>query len=516
MNLKKNTTIFLLSNIIMSATLLAQDSSVESIGMNIGYAKMFYTGEKIDIDKPKTIFYNIELYSVINHFFENNNFKPTFNYIYSKNDAIDSNSIFVGLNRYDNFEKFDFYTGILLGYSEFKWNFNDDEKNYSKKGPTGGLHLGIEFPFSDALEFNINTKYLLYQRKVNLQPQYDVKFTHTGTLSLSFGLKYIFGRSMDKDTVDIYHIETDDGLLDIEVPSVNLDDIVTINQALTDSTDSDGDGIPDMLDNCSDSVKGEIVDELGCAKDSDDDFVIDRLDKCPNSIEDEIVDKDGCAKDSDNDKIADRLDSCPNSVVGEIVNEFGCAKDSDNDAVVDRLDRCPNSLEYVIVDDDGCMENIEEDKKKIVKTAIINKKNSIDMNISKEIVKSEKVKKNLKVKKINKLKELNKVTIRFAYKSEDLAEKSQLYLQSVIENLKKFPKHRIVLKSFTDSIGSKRYNLKLSEKRSQTVLQILKKAGIDSSRVMVYNMGESSPIASNMLKAGREKNRRIEIKIISL
>jgi len=42
------------------------------------------------------------------------------------------------------------------------------------------------------------------------------------------------------------------------------------------------------------------------------------------------------------------------------------------------------------------------------------------------------------------------------------------------------------------------------------------KEGIDNSRVMIHNMGESSPIASNMLKAGREKNRRIEVEIVTV
>ena len=477
MNLKTNISLFLLSNIITSTTLFSKDTTIESIGFNAGYAKMFYTSEKIDINKPKTNFYNLELYTIADNFFDNNSFKPTLNYIYTKNKNIDSNSFFIGLNRYDSFDNFKFYTGLLLGYSDLNWKFNDNEKRYSNSGATGGFQIGMEFPFTNALEFNINTKYLLYQRKIDLQPQYDIKFTHTGTLSLSFGLKYIFGtEKLEKGTVDIYHIQTDDGLLDIEIPSVNLHDIITIKKELDDSIDSDNDGIPDMLDNCSDSVIGELVDELGCAKDDDDDFVIDRLDNCLGSVENEIVDENGCAKDSDGDKVVDRLDSCSNSIIGEIVDENGCAKDSDDDAVIDRLDKCKNSEAHAIVDDDGCVEQVKKE----------------------ETI----------------LKLTDKTTLKFAYKSENLIQSSQLYLKNIIENLKKFPKNRLILKSFTDSIGSKKYNLRLSAKRSKTVLNLLTKAGINSSRVKIYNMGESSPIASNMLKAGREKNRRIEIEIV--
>ena len=490
MHLKKNITIFLLSNIITSTTLFSQDTEIESIGFNAGYSKMFYTSEKIDIDKPKTNFYNLELYTILNNFFTNNSFKPTLNYIYSKNKHIDSNSLFIGLNRYDNFEKFKFYTGLLIGYSELNWKFDNNEKKYTHNGVTGGFQIGMEFPFTDSLEFNIDTKYLLYQRKVDLRPQYDVQFTHTGTLSLSFGLKYLFGKTkQEKGAVNIYHIETDDGLLDIEIPDVDLNDIVTINRELDDSVDSDKDGIADMLDNCSDSVVGELVDELGCAKDDDDDFVIDRLDKCLGSVENEIVDENGCAKDSDGDKVVDRLDNCGNSVAGEIVDEKGCAKDSDDDAVIDRLDKCPNTKAYAIVDDNGCPEEVKELEKKQIVTL------SEDINSSQK---------------------LSKITLKFAYKSEKLRQNSQLSLNKIIKNLKKFPKNRLILKSFTDSIGSKKYNLKLSARRSNTVLKLLMKEGIDNSRVMIHNMGESSPIASNMLKAGREKNRRIEVEIVTV
>jgi len=493
MDFKKNATIFICSNLIVSTVLLAQDISIKSIGVNAGYSKMFYTSEKIDIDKPKTSFYNLELYTIINHLFDNNHFRPTINYIYSKNDAIDSNSFFIGVNRYDNFKKFDFYTGILLGYSELKWEYSSNEPTYSNIGPTGGFQVGMEFPFTKLLQFNVNTKYMLYQRTVDLQPEYDVKFTHTGTLSLSFGIKYLFGLSAKEKESEIYYIATDDGSLNISVPADDTEGIESIDKALDESIDSDNDGIPDMLDNCSDSVKGEIVDELGCAKDSDDDFVLDRVDKCLNSVENEIVDEYGCAKDSDNDGIVDRLDRCIDSVAGEIVDEYGCAKDSDNDTIFDRVDKCPNSKEFSDIDNNGCS---SEDKQYIKNLPILTKKIQIK-KIKKQLIKPK------------------NFTLRFEYKSDKLEIDSEKYIQDIIANLKKFKKNRLIIRSYTDSIGSKKYNLKLSAKRSQTILDILQNKGIEKKRIAVYNLGESSPIASNMTKEGRAKNRRVEIEIIA-
>ncbi|MEA3228750.1 MAG: OmpA family protein, partial [Campylobacterota bacterium] len=212
----------------------------------------------------------------------------------------------------------------------------------------------------------------------------------------------------------------------------------------------------------------------------------DRLDLCINSVENEIVDSSGCAKDSDGDGVIDRLDHCINSIQDEIVDKSGCAKDSDDDGFIDRLDNCPDSIKGAIVDEFGC-EPKNTPKEKPIMTPV-------DTNISQEGE--------------------NSLIIKFSYKSEELTQTSQEDIEGLINHLNKFPNDRIVMKSYTDSIGSARYNLKLSAKRSKSVLNILIDYGIDMKRVSIHNMGESSPIASNLLKSGREKNRRIEIKII--
>ena len=58
--------------------------------------------------------------------------------------------------------------------------------------------------------------------------------------------------------------------------------------------DSDGDGVPDHLDQCPDTPRGVQVDEVGCPIDSDGDGVPDYLDKCPDTPRELKVDKDGC------------------------------------------------------------------------------------------------------------------------------------------------------------------------------------------------------------------------------
>jgi len=78
----------------------------------------------------------------------------------------------------------------------------------------------------------------------------------------------------------------------------------------------------------------------------------------------------------------------------------------------------------------------------------------------------------------------------------------------------------IELATHTDSKGADDYNLKLSQKRADAVLQYLIEKGIVKERMTAKGYGESQPIAPNTNKdgsdnpEGRSLNRRTEIKII--
>lgn len=58
--------------------------------------------------------------------------------------------------------------------------------------------------------------------------------------------------------------------------------------------DSDGDGVPDMIDKCPNTPRGVMVDAQGCPLDGDGDGVPDYLDKCPNTPPGTKVDATGC------------------------------------------------------------------------------------------------------------------------------------------------------------------------------------------------------------------------------
>ncbi|MCK4992727.1 MAG: OmpA family protein, partial [Bacteroidales bacterium] len=74
----------------------------------------------------------------------------------------------------------------------------------------------------------------------------------------------------------------------------------------------------------------------------------------------------------------------------------------------------------------------------------------------------------------------------------------------------------------TDAKGTREYNLKLSNKRAQSVANYLISNGIDTDRISVKAAGESDPVAINQYEdgsdahEGRELNRHVSIKITNL
>ena len=72
---------------------------------------------------------------------------------------------------------------------------------------------------------------------------------------------------------------------------------------------------------------------------------------------------------------------------------------------------------------------------------------------------------------------------------------------------------KAALAGHTDNIGTEAYNLKLSERRVNSVRDYVVKKGVDSGSISGQGFGESKPIADNKTKEGRAKNRRVEIKV---
>lgn len=104
--------------------------------------------------------------------------------------------------------------------------------------------------------------------------------------------------------------------------------------------------------------------------------------------------------------------------------------------------------------------------------------------------------------------------IQFNAGSDTLTRNSTTLLDEVAEIVGKCPGMVIQVGGHTDSRGSTGYNLALSERRAEAVVGYLTGNGLPPSRFEARGFGEAQPIATNATQLGRQKNRRIEFKVI--
>ncbi len=137
--------------------------------------------------------------------------------------------------------------------------------------------------------------------------------------------------------------------------------------------------------------------------------------------------------------------------------------DSDTDGVNNCEDRCPSTLRGSKVDSQGCPLSLE-------------------------------------------LKGVN-----FKYDSAQLTPNAMAILDSVASNLISYPqKDDIEVRGHTSSEGTNAHNMKLSQKRSQSVVDYLIKRGV-KNRLTAHGFGEDQPIANNTTEEGKSLNRRVEL-----
>jgi outer membrane protein OmpA-like peptidoglycan-associated protein len=88
-------------------------------------------------------------------------------------------------------------------------------------------------------------------------------------------------------------------------------------------------------------------------------------------------------------------------------------------------------------------------------------------------------------------------------------------LDDAVRVLKANPKVVVEIAGHTDSVGSDSYNMGLSQRRADSVRTYLISRGIEPNRLIARGYGESSPVASNGTREGRQMNRRIEFRVLS-
>jgi outer membrane protein OmpA-like peptidoglycan-associated protein len=102
--------------------------------------------------------------------------------------------------------------------------------------------------------------------------------------------------------------------------------------------------------------------------------------------------------------------------------------------------------------------------------------------------------------------------IYFDFDKSDLKIGSEKMLTEIVKLLLNHPDLKIEIQGHTDSTGTRDYNLKLSERRANTVKSYLALYGIDPARLTTRGYGPDEPVSTNDTEEGRALNRRVELK----
>ncbi len=100
--------------------------------------------------------------------------------------------------------------------------------------------------------------------------------------------------------------------------------------------------------------------------------------------------------------------------------------------------------------------------------------------------------------------------IRFDVNKATLRPESMGVINEIATLMKEHPEVNFSVEGHTDSDGDDAFNQTLSELRAETVVNTLKKMGVDRSRMTSKGWGESKPLDTNATAEGKANNRRVE------
>lgn len=114
----------------------------------------------------------------------------------------------------------------------------------------------------------------------------------------------------------------------------------------------------------------------------------------------------------------------------------------------------------------------------------------------------------------NELRVIYPSDLLFGVGNAQLLEHSQAYIDMFMGEVKNNQAFTYLIEGLTDNSGSQASNLKLSEKRAQSVADYMESLGMSAEELKVKGYGGLYPVADNKTKQGRAKNRRIVITVL--
>ena len=120
------------------------------------------------------------------------------------------------------------------------------------------------------------------------------------------------------------------------------------------------------------------------------------------------------------------------------------------------------------------------------------------------------------VANLDNYKQLSDVSVTFGFDKYVLTADDKKQLDDLASNLTSARGYILELTGGTDSVGDAGYNYQLSQRRADAVANYLQsKYNIPPHKFYLVGIGKDQQVASDSTAAGRAKNRRVEIKLMS-
>lgn len=117
---------------------------------------------------------------------------------------------------------------------------------------------------------------------------------------------------------------------------------------------------------------------------------------------------------------------------------------------------------------------------------------------------------------LDKYKAIGDVTVNFAFDKAVLTASERKALDDFAAGLADKRMYILAVTGGTDSVGDAEYNYGLSQRRADAVVNYLAmKHNIPPRRFYLIGIGKQLEVASNSTAAGRAKNRRVEVKLMT-
>jgi outer membrane protein OmpA-like peptidoglycan-associated protein len=106
-------------------------------------------------------------------------------------------------------------------------------------------------------------------------------------------------------------------------------------------------------------------------------------------------------------------------------------------------------------------------------------------------------------------------SLNFGSNSTKLKMNVKPHLDYIVRFLENYPMFKLEVEGHTDSDGRAESNLRLSQKRAESIATyIIEKGSFDPDRITSQGFGETRPIVPNDTEENKSKNRRVEFKLV--